>query len=501
MLNQVCLRSYFKLTLIISLFFIILNTAWSEAKVLTLGGKEGWPALSKKDGIVTGKGRFGYDAMVLATNSRKVNYSTDLLLDFEDETFSDKAGNYTVERNSLYLTENSIMGKKAALVKGTGGLRLKGSGNSFFGKEGMGGSFTIEFWLFPFIAENGEIVFSWRSSRTVANYPLYQMIRASFFNNHLQWTFTNIFSGYIENGGEVNLSSYRTIIPNTWSHHSISYNEENGLLEYRIDSQLEDLKYVSTNKKEKGGSVYPLHLGVAADIDICPEFSGVIDDFNILRNASSEKVELQYDTFKKSGGRFETQPILVTRGASLTKIDGIVTKPEQTEILFYVRGGDNFYNWTDTYPEWKRVELGENISNVKGLYFQVGCNLYPDGGGSKSPSVTELQIYYEETPLPLPPFSVKAQSGDSQVTLNWSFSVDENAGGYYIFYGERPGEYLGREAVQGESPVDIGNTTSAVISGLENGKIYYFAIAAYSKTDNQIMGELSKEVYARPLRR
>ena len=135
------------------------------------------------------------------------------------------------------------------------------------------------------------------------------------------------------------------------------------------------------------------------------------------------------------------------------------------------------------------------------MYFQVGCNLYPDGGGSKSPSVTELQIYYEETPLPLPPFSVKAQSGDSQVTLNWSFSVDENAGGYYIFYGERPGEYLGRDAVQGESPVDIGNTTSAVISGLENGKIYYFAIAAYSKTDNQIMGELSKEVYARPLRR
>jgi len=35
----------------------------------------------------------------------------------------------------------------------------------------------------------------------------------------------------------------------------------------------------------------------------------------------------------------------------------------------------------------------------------------------------------------------------------------------------------------------------------KNGKIYYFAIATYSKYDDRIVGTLSKEVYARPLRK
>ena len=49
---------------------------------------------------------------------------------------------------------------------------------------------------------------------------------------------------------------------------------------------------------------------------------------------------------------------------------------------------------------------------------------------------------------------------------------------------------------QGEiRPADV------VLTGLKNGKIYYFAVASYSKSDNKIMGILSKEVYARPLRK
>ena len=30
------------------------------------------------------------------------------------------------------------------------------------------------------------------------------------------------------------------------------------------------------------------------------------------------------------------------------------------------------------------------------------------------------------------------------------------------------------------------------------GKIYYFAVASYSKYDGRIMGELSRETFARP---
>ena len=36
---------------------------------------------------------------------------------------------------------------------------------------------------------------------------------------------------------------------------------------------------------------------------------------------------------------------------------------------------------------------------------------------------------------------------------------------------------------------------------LENGKIYYFAVAAWSAYDMRVVGNLSKEVFARPLAR
>ena len=172
--------------------------------------------------------------------------------------------------------------------------------------------------------------------------------------------------------------------------------------------------------------------------------------------------------------------------------------PPQTEIHFYIRGGDNYFNWTQDYPEWIPVKNGEKITGLTGLYFQVAADLFPDGTGSVTPSVSEIQLDYTVLPEPQPPYKVSAQKGDGSVTLSWSYSTDDTAGGYYIYYGTRPGEYLGRYAAEGNSPIDVGNTTSYTITGLKNGTIYYFAVAAWSKVDSRIRGPLSKEVYARP---
>ena len=84
------------------------------------------------------------------------------------------------------------------------------------------------------------------------------------------------------------------------------------------------------------------------------------------------------------------------------------------------------------------------------------------------------------------------------MTLSWGYSVDETTGGYYVFYGERPGEYLGRIAVQGASPINVGNNNSLTLTGLKAGTIYYFAVSSWSKYDDHITGQLSREVYARP---
>ena len=167
-------------------------------------------------------------------------------------------------------------------------------------------------------------------------------------------------------------------------------------------------------------------------------------------------------------------------------------------LLLYVRSGDNCYGWTDSWPAWRRVTSDEPLTGVSGLYFQLAAELLPDGGGTRTPTVTELDLHYTEQPLPLAPFTLRAEAGNGSVTLTWSYSVDDNAGGYYVYYGNKSGEYLGRVAVQGPSPVKVGNTTSITLTGLKNGTIYYFAVSAYSRIDDRINGLLSKEVYARP---
>ncbi|MBQ9537789.1 MAG: fibronectin type III domain-containing protein [Treponema sp.] len=475
---------------------------FASEKVVKLGGKAGWSLVDGEQNfrIAIRKGRYGYDCMTLDTNSRKVFSGTDLLIDFENDEPEDKTGNYKVVTNSIMNVEGAKMGKGAGLSRGTGGLRLSGGAGSLFGTSGFTTSFLIEFWLNPAVAENGEKVFSWRSSKNVGNSPIYQMMSASFYKNHLEWTFTNVFEGYDKDDGELSLSSYSVLIPDEWTHHAVSYDAETGLLEYRINGRIEAMRFITSNGKELGGDVYRCNLGVIADIDICPQYTGLIDDFHIQRSSDSESsLAMRYDTYARDGGRFVTQPIKISSNAELLKVDASLDTPAQTDVMMYVRSGNNQFEWTDSDPEWIPITNHSQIKNVKGLYFQLAVDLYPDGGGSISPSVMDVALKFKEIDAPLPPFRVTAVASDSSVTLSWTYSVDKDTGGYYVYYGERPGEYLGKAAVEGASPVNVGNKNSITFNGLTNGKVYYFAVAAYSNVNEKIMGTLSKEVYARPL--
>ena len=484
------------------------NPLFASEKVMSLGGKNGWQEFSLNDGITFGKGRFGLTSVELAKNERKPNENTDLLLNFEN-SMSDVVSNYTVVKNDLVQIEKSVMGKYCALSRGKGsGIELKGKPGTVFGTEGNIGTFAIEFWLKPSIAENGEIIFYWSSSRTINEYILYQMIMATFENGHIEWCFKNIFDGYSNDKGEVILTSYSNIIPEKWAHHVLLFNEETGLLEYKIDGKTECLKYITSTGHEYG-TIYQPVIGLPENISVCKSFTGFIDDFRILHslpaiNSNSQKETLEtlagekYDSFKVTGGRFETQPIMTVPGAVIQKIEVEQSVPSQTEIRYYIRTGDNFFGWTDTFPAWKEISPMQNVENVTGRYFQLAADLFPDGEGKTSPSITEIKIFYYEPPLPLAPSKLKAIAGDGYVDLSWNFSLDDTAKGYYVYYGTRPGEYLGTDSTSGSSPVKVGNVNSFRISGLKNGAIYYFSVAAYSEFDERIIGNFSDEVYARP---
>ena len=101
---------------------------------------------------------------------------------------------------------------------------------------------------------------------------------------------------------------------------------------------------------------------------------------------------------------------------------------------------------------------------------------------------------------PLPPAYVTAIPGDGSVLLKWNAMSNSESRGFRIFYGEKPGVYFGTSSdpETGDSPIDAGNRTDYRIRGLENSRLYYFTVMAYTGSFRDLTSEFSQEVSARP---
>jgi hypothetical protein len=73
---------------------------------------------------------------------------------------------------------------------------------------------------------------------------------------------------------------------------------------------------------------------------------------------------------------------------------------------------------------------------------------------------------------------------NGSAVLTWDPVADYTLSGYHLFYAKADGAY---------DLVDIGNTTSYSMTGLEGGTRFYFRVAAYDSYGNQ--SAFSNEVY------
>ncbi|MDR0643927.1 MAG: hypothetical protein LBG05_03285 [Treponema sp.] len=475
----------------------------------------------KRDGVTESESQRPWTVLALVP-VKSVNHNADMFIGFDEakpSNFYDKQGRYTVEtpdRVGQVGALSARMGRGAARFFGNKGVVVKPVSVSAQLSPGRHwGDFSIEFWIQPFNMGNGEEIVQWSAVTRSADGYVRQSVRCISVKNHFQWTFSGFFiapPGAIAQR-EITLVGTSSIVPKIWSHHIIRFDSQTGLLEYLVNGQPEAVTYTTSTARE-GGEVYTPLIGENGVLTIGDGFIGLMDEFCI----HSDFAGVSIVKYPDKGGRVETRSIdlgepnsLVVRvdastGRMFTRNNiphsefagrGIRRFSDDAELQFFIRSSESPYVWN---TDWRVFAPGKDLDNTRGRYVQIAVQFYPSGDGETSPYLDEIGIVYKPDEPPLPPTLVTAIAKDGAVVLAWKNSPDIDTMGYFVYYGEHTGEYFGEDALQGASPIDVGNKTGARIDGLKNGTLYHFAVSAYDGLNPPHLGMFSREVSARPLR-
>ncbi|MFO8064242.1 MAG: LamG-like jellyroll fold domain-containing protein [Spirochaetota bacterium] len=491
---------------VITLILIVLIASvplTAQEETVTIGGEEGWGRLLVQDGIELRPGRRNHPEAVLAGAAYHPDADTDMLLHFDESRRRDATGAYEVQDGLRVTTKVSRRGTGAGVFsREDGPIRLRAVADGLFVPRRVWGDFTMEFWSYPTRTAEGETIFLWEGARNTEGEIVSQEIRVSIKDRRLQWRFENVFLPPDQEEFEVSLESRTDLVPRTWQHHMIRYNSGTGLLEYLRDGRTEAVTH-ATESRSEGGSVYVPYIGDASNqvVELGKSFVGFLDEFR-LSSAFRDPPEL--GIYEPSGGSVVTRPLdLESTGARVTGFDAESAMPESSAVHFYYRTAEERLELENADPgsDWIPFEPGKELDEpIQTRFVQLRAELYPDGERREGPRLMNMQISYRPDTPPSPPTHLVAIPGDGEVTLIWRGAAESDLTGYEVFYGTRSGRYFGSGAEIGDSPVSIGNTNEVTIDGLENGTLYFFAVASRDESSKDGTSVLSSEVTARPSR-
>jgi hypothetical protein len=485
----------------------------AEQNRIVLGLEDRWGEISSSEGTRLEKGYRGFMDIVMDYRQyAPESGATDALLHFEGDPFRDHASNYLVQNaGAAARVAGGRIGEAAAgFSREKGGLTLEilrdadraAAEPALFTPGSVWGDFSIEFWMRPDYLEDGEKIFRWEGQRLLGENLQLQSLDCSVRGRLLEWSFENFFLPAGQEDGKeektFSLKGKNRLIPGRWNHHLLRYDGKTGLIEYLVDGRPEAVLYV-TSSGRPGGSVMKPYIGAQSRgfPEIAPSYSGLLDEFRITRTFVTEP-----DThrFSPTGGMVEIGPIdLDEAGSEIYSIEAETHTPEGTGIYSYYRTAENRPAFDLENPEWIPFRPGALFEPaVRASFLMLRFELFPDGRGLRSPRVSSVAVGYRPNLPPPPPQGLTALPGNGRVRLTWQELQQGDLGGYLVFYGDAPGVYRGEVSSEGPSPVDLGTATELVLSGLENGKLYYFAVAAYDTVGPAHRGPLSGEVSARP---
>jgi hypothetical protein len=486
---------------IVCLFLCVYSeNVFSLEYEITIGKEDNWKDMITLDNVKKRTGKWGYIDLGLADARTSVLEKTDLLLHFNTGYVKDEASHYAISGEQILISQaETAFGEGSGLFDGQKNvITISAMENALFNPGIWSNDFTISFWLYPVTLANNEVIISWDGARKSNGGILHQSLSCFFDKRRLIWDFTNFFMPPDAGKHSLTLSGMTPLLPRRWHHHMIRWGSTSGLIEYCVDGIPEAVSYTTEGNRD-GGAIYLPFIGaiLSGNLLLGKKYTGLVDEFILIKEFTEKPILKRYEGI--TGRAMSTVFDLTYTGSRVIGIDAVYEKPETTDIYFFYRAADTLFTFTSLQGDWIQFEPGETFKeDIKGKYIQLLAELFPDGSQTLSPSLSSITIRYEPDMPPPPPSEVFAIAGNGKVTLYWKQVNYYDIMGYEIYYGNAPGQYHGTGSTGGDSPVDVGNVTHYQLTGLENGRLYYFAVVAYDRAAIPHRSIFSVEVNARP---
>lgn len=384
-----------------------------------------------------------------------------LQLRFEEPSsiLKDSAGNFKVRANYV-AQKNGPMGGFARFIKPENRIELS-SPRELWPSDG---DFSVEFWIEPVIFYSRNSIFKKVSllggqKRGMEIYLESGRLKASFFD---------LFEDTDGQRHSITLSSHSALPGSRWSHVTLTYDASSGKLALFVDNQEQMVSYAADATGVYRASFHPLDRSA---IVIGENYFGSLDEFLITGSAISPEEhprtrlpsvhisDVSFRPTQQSG--MAISEVYDAGSSSSGRFRYTADEPAGSSIQFFIRFSEHAFN--SDAPDagslkWKRIRnQTDNIGRFR--FFQWKALFNADPTGSVSPVLRETTLTRFALEPPARPGGLRAieeLSGGDSVCLEWRNVPEpeiESEGGYIVYYGLKPGEYLGHVRIQNGKPI------------------------------------------------
>jgi len=139
-------------------------------------------------------------------------------------------------------------------------------------------------------------------------------------------------------------------------------------------------------------------------------------------------------------------------------------------FAFEAMGGAQYNDWTRVCYDQGIVFMVNEDEESRLRIRKVD----PEGNASSD----DFIVLVEDSTPPAPPQVTSVIEGRDDVRISWNKGQDDDIAGYRLYYGAARDSLFGAFAVQGSSPIDMGDVTEFTLSGLNPGSQVFFALSS-----------------------